>query len=139
LRRNPLIPTSATATLLLVEDEPDVLQVTKQVLESAGHTVLAAGTADQALFIASNTEGPIDAIITDVVMPGLDGPALVKRLVETLGQIPVLYVSGYTPTELGHDLELGVNCLQKPVRASELLRHVAKLVDPKRTERRRLA
>jgi PAS domain S-box-containing protein len=121
-------PAGGTGRLLLVEDEADVLRVTHKLLESAGHQVLAANSPDQALELASAREARFDAIITDVVMPGMDGPALAKRLTEILGPTPVLYVSGYMPDQVGHDLELGVNCLSKPVKASVLLGHVAALL-----------
>lgn len=130
--RSPSAPPSAGAagTLLLVEDETDVLNVTRKVLESAGHEVMAANSPDEALALAASSNARIDCIITDVVMPGMDGPALAKRLTEMLGPVPVLYVSGYMPEQVGHDLELEVNCLRKPVKASILLGRVANLLEP---------
>lgn len=107
----------------------NVLRVTKKVLESAGHEVLAADSPKRARELVATDGRRIYAIITDVVMPEMDGPALVRKLTQQLGPLPVLYVSGYMPEEVGHDLELGVNCLQKPVEARRLLQYVAELLE----------
>ena len=95
--------------------------------------VLAASSPDEALSMATSLGQSIDAIITDVVMPGMDGPALVKKLTESLGALPVLYLSGYMPDDLGLDLRLGDNYLRKPVEAERLLASVARLLEARQS------
>ena len=82
-------------TVLVAEDVEEVLRVVQRRLEGAGYVVLTAHDGDEALLVAERHAGPIDLVITDVVMPGMSGPALAARLRERRPSIRVLYMSGY--------------------------------------------
>ncbi len=104
-----------TETLLLVEDESALRELGSEFLRSKGYTVLEAGNRRDALHICRNHEGPIHALLTDVVLPGGGGPDLAKVVLEMRPNLRVLYMSGYTDQVLSDEL-LGENAtfLQKP-------------------------
>ncbi|MCL4818213.1 MAG: response regulator [Vicinamibacteria bacterium] len=108
--------------VLLVEDEEAMLAVTSEALDEFGYRVLAAAGPAQALSIAAAFEGAIDLVITDVVMPGMNGRELVDRLRETRPGLRYLFVSGYTADVIEHRgvLEPGVHFLAKPFTAAGL-------------------
>ena len=81
--------------MLLVDDEPTVRKVLRRVLERSGHRVLMAANADVALALAQEHPGPIDLLVTDVVMPATDGLELARILCERQPNMRVLFVSGY--------------------------------------------
>jgi len=84
-------------TILLVEDEVALSQAVADFLTSSGYRVLPASCADEALKVIHGANGQIDALITDVIMPGeISGPELARRLLKLWPQLPVLYMSGYT-------------------------------------------
>jgi CheY-like chemotaxis protein len=103
-------------TVLLVEDEPAVLSLAARVLQGRGYQVLQARDGSEALQVLEDHTGPIDILITDVVMPRLGGPELVERLQEARPQTPIIYMSGYTDDKTVRDImaDSGVNFLQKP-------------------------
>ena len=111
-----------TETLLLVEDNDSVRQVTAESLRRRGYTVYEARNAEEALewFLASNIK--FDLLVTDVVMPGLSGPNLAARLVRQNPQLKVLYISGYTEdaTAVQGNFWGGVPLLQKPFTPTQL-------------------
>jgi PAS domain S-box-containing protein len=82
-------------TILLVEDEDAVRELTGEVLRGAGYTILEARSADEALRLARSHDGPIDLLLTDVVMPGTNGRQLARALTAEREHIKVLYMSGY--------------------------------------------
>ncbi|HEY4100656.1 MAG TPA: response regulator [Gemmatimonadales bacterium] len=86
------------ATILVVEDDPNVRHVTGRVLEARGYTVYTASHGDEALRLALLTDAPIDLLLTDVVMPGMSGPELAREFARNSPETRVLYLSGY-PTE----------------------------------------
>ena len=93
-------------TILFVEDEPDLITLGRTVLEEYGYKVLTAANGAEAIEIATRSEGPIDLIVTDVVMPGMGGRELVERLREKNPNVEALFVSGYTrDTVLLHGVE----------------------------------
>ncbi len=123
----PLPRTEAgTETILLVEDEPALMCVGQRILQAVGYTVLAASDAEDALRQAGAWPGPIDLLLTDVIMPGDTGPVLAYRLLRQRPGVRVLYMSGYAGDELGEHgvLEPGVALLQKPFTARELAARV---------------
>jgi two-component system cell cycle sensor histidine kinase/response regulator CckA len=83
-------------TVLLVEDEPEVRDLAREILEGSGYTVLQACDAQEALLMAERHSGPIDLLLTDVIMPKQSGRALVERLGPLRPEMQVLYMSGYT-------------------------------------------
>lgn len=119
-----------SATILLVEDEPSVRELTTDLLAELGCRVLAAANGPEALRVAADYAGAIDLLITDVVMPGLSGPDLAVRLTDTRPGLRVLYISGYTDHALLHrgTLAPGVSFLQKPFTAERLQVHVHQLL-----------
>jgi two-component system cell cycle sensor histidine kinase/response regulator CckA len=103
-------------TILLVEDEPDILILCKFELEQTGYTVLTATTPQEALSLAEQYLGSIDLLLTDVVMPQMNGCDLAKKLLLVNSQLKVLFMSGYSCDVIVHNnlLDEGVNFIQKP-------------------------
>jgi len=118
-------------TILLVEDEMSIRKTLCMLLERLGYTVLAAEDPDSALRLASHHPGPVDLLITDVVMPGMSGRDLAERLLPTEPDMMVLYMSGYTANVIAHQgiLEEGVHFLSKPISRDDLVRAVRQLLD----------
>lgn len=123
-------PMARTATVLLAEDEPVVREFVQRTLERAGHHVLAAGDGRAALELARAHAGPIDLVVTDVVMPAMGGPELVGALQAERGDLAVLYLSGYpSERERAPGASRGeVAFLQKPFSSARLLESVAVLI-----------
>ena len=120
-----------TETVLLVEDEPSFLSLGKTVLERFGYLVLAARTPSEALAMAQHQEGPIDLLITDVVMPEMNGKELEARVKKLKPNIRVLFMSGYTPNAVIHRgvLENSTDFLPKPFSVSSLTSKVREILD----------
>ena len=116
----------AEATVLLVEDEPAVRQVTRAVLEIGGYRVLEADGPAAAEHIASNVEIAIDLLLTDVVMPGMNGAELARRLRELRPELVTLFMTGYADSEVLRLATLGSQQkhIQKPFTVSGLLARV---------------
>jgi len=124
-------PPRGTETILLVEDEDGVRALTRHVLDSCGYTVLDVVDGQEALLMADGHAGTIDLLITDVVMPGLGGPAVAALVAERFPDIKILFVSGYTDDAVfRHGMsEDGVNFLQKPFSPPELAAKVRAVLD----------
>ena len=103
-------------TILVVEDEEAVRQFTETLLEEMGYRVLVAENGEHALHVSQEYAGQIDLLLTDVVMPGIQGPQLARELLVTRPGMPILYVSGYTDPQILADLHLEerMSFLQKP-------------------------
>ena len=103
-------------TVLIVEDEAMVLALTKAILERYGYTVLAAGNGHDALRVAQENPGPIHLLLTDTIMPGMNGPEVAKRFLSFRPKTKVLFMSGYTDKVISYTggLESGTAFLQKP-------------------------
>ena len=116
----------AEATVLLVEDEPAVRQVTRAVLGIGGYRVLEADGPAAAEHIASNVEIAIDLLLTDVVMPGMNGAELARRLRELRPELVTLFMTGYADSEVLRLATLGSQQkhIQKPFTVSGLLARV---------------
>ena len=122
-------------TVLVVEDEGGVRQLVVRMLSDAGYHVLQAGDAREALLTADRYDGSIHLLITDVVMPEMNGGDLARALVERRPDLEVLYISGYADAEILHR---GVrrpedSLLTKPFTADELLRLARALLDKRST------
>jgi len=117
-------------TILLVEDEAMVRELFRDVLEAAGYRVLEASNGVEALELVSRFREPIDLLVTDVIMPGMGGGELVRRMAEERPTTKVLYVSGYTDDALVRRgvIEAGVSFLQKPCMPDELSRIVREIL-----------
>ncbi|MBK9516153.1 MAG: response regulator [Anaeromyxobacter sp.] len=109
-------------TVLLVEDEQAVRAVTRALLLRLGYQVLSAGDGAQALALAARQTGPLDLLLTDVVMPGLNGRQLAERLWAARPGLPVVYMSGYSQDVVDQAgvLEEGLILVQKPFQPARL-------------------
>jgi len=124
-------PPSGTETVLVVEDEDAVRVLNRLALQSAGYTVLEASNGDEALRVAAGHLGAVHLLVTDVVMPGLSGPATAERLAERVSGVRVLFVSGYTDDAVVRHgiLHHRVNFLQKPFTPSALTSRIREVLD----------
>lgn len=120
-------------TILICEDEVSVLSLTKQTLEDMGYKVLTATHGKQALEIAYKYKGDIDMLLTDAIMPGMNGRELAESLLKYRSNATVLYMSGYSSDILEQALEKPTELafLQKPFDSQELLKSVRRLLDHK--------
>ncbi len=116
------IPLGHSETVLLVEDEAAILDMGKTMLEQLGYRVLASSLPDEALGMADDHAGEIQLLVTDVVMPNMNGRDLAERLQTLYPGIKTLFMSGYTADVIAHHgvLDKSVNFLQKPFSLREL-------------------
>ena len=110
------------ATILLVEDEPTLLHMVREMLQPLGYTVLAAGNPRQAISLADNSTGAIHLLLTDVVMPEMNGRDLANHLRSSFPQLKCLFMSGYTSDIITKQglLDEGVQFIQKPFSKNDL-------------------
>jgi PAS domain S-box-containing protein len=122
-------------TILVVEDEDAVRRLIRAILERLGYTVLEACDGDEALAVWREQSRRIDLIVTDVVMPRLDGPSFVARVRETHPSTPVVYLSGYTDDAMvrREALDPGTPLLQKPFTSGALARTIRSVLDQQST------
>ena len=115
-----------TETLLVVEDESGILEIARHLLEGLGYTVLAASTPEEAIQKAADFAGRIDLLITDVVMPQMNGRELSERLSTARPQMRCLFMSGYTADVIAHRglLDAEIDFIPKPFSLAELARKV---------------
>jgi signal transduction histidine kinase/ActR/RegA family two-component response regulator len=120
-----------TETILLVEDEDAVRKLGSVCLEKLGYTVLEAGNGAEAIKLARRHAGPIHLLMTDMVMPGMNGSELAQRLKEFRPDLRVVCMSGYTDTTILHRdvLKSGAAFLQKPFSPDMLARRVREVLD----------
>jgi signal transduction histidine kinase/CheY-like chemotaxis protein len=113
-------------TILVVEDEPAMLEVARRLLENGGYRVLTAGGGQEALGVVAAHDGRIDLLLTDVVMPGMLGKEVAARVSELRPGIAVLYMSGYAQSVIGPmgDLANGHSIIDKPFTEAALLERV---------------
>jgi CheY-like chemotaxis protein len=118
--------------VLIVEDEPAVRELARRLLEDAGFNVLCAANGPEALGAWDDSGGPIDLVLTDLIMPGMSGRELAHRLRAQQPTVNVLYMSGYTAGLLGEQaiLEEGEEVLEKPFTRSGLLRKIEAALGP---------
>jgi two-component system cell cycle sensor histidine kinase/response regulator CckA len=117
---------SGAGRILFVEDESAVRSVACRLLRARGYEVLEAADGEEALELAEANAGQIDLLISDVIMPGLDGPGLLKKARQYLGSAPVMFISGYAEAEFSDILEdePGVTFLPKPIDIKSLAERV---------------
>jgi PAS domain S-box-containing protein len=121
----------ASETVLLVEDETGVRQLSKRILDNAGYRVLEAANGDDAERLFVDNAGLIDLVLTDMIMPGCGGPELLARLQIRVPTLRVLYMSGYSQQSAANKIgpDRGVPFVQKPFTAADLVRHVRDALD----------
>ena len=117
---------SGAGRILFVEDEAAVRGIAARLLRQRGYDVIEAADGEEALALAEEHAGTIDMMISDVIMPGLDGPALLKKARPYLGDAPVLFISGYAESDFSDLLqdEVGVSFLPKPLDIKTLAERV---------------
>jgi PAS domain S-box-containing protein len=120
-----------TETILLVEDEPTILRMTRMMLERKGYIVLSAATPTEAIEKATIHTGSIDLLMTDVVMPEMNGRDLSGKITDLYPDIRVLFMSGYTANVIAHQgvLDDGVAFIQKPFSMAGMTEKVRELLD----------
>jgi CheY-like chemotaxis protein len=134
----PVLPPASTGdpdtgdeTILLLEDETGVREMAERQLTARGYRVLAVAKCMEALELAERHAGPIDLLLTDVILPQMSGPEVAARLGAVRPGVKVLYVSGYTDDALdGHGvLGPGIAFLAKPFTSAQLGRKVREVLD----------
>jgi len=124
--RPPARDLSGVGRILFVEDEDAVRVVAARLLRARGYEVIEAADGEEALALAEEHAGQIDLLISDVIMPGIDGPTLLKKARVYLGDAPVMFISGYAEAEFSDLLEdeTGVTFLPKPLDIKTLAERV---------------
>ncbi len=119
-----------SGTIMVVEDEDSLRTLTVRLLKSAGYQVLQATDGPEALRLAESYPGDIDLLVTDVIMPRMNGKQLSSRLVQQRPNMRTLYVSGYTENTIVHRgvLDKGVDFLPKPFSKGSLVDYVSRLL-----------
>lgn len=118
-------------TVLLVEDEPAILEITKMMLERKGYSVLSAATPSDAIRIASTYVGKIHILMTDVVLPEMNGRDLAEKITAAFPEIKLLFVSGHEANVITHQgvLDDGVAFMSKPFSINELAEKIRGVLD----------
>ena len=119
------------ARVLVVEDESAILKMTAMMLGMHGYTVLTASTPSEALDIADEHAGTLHLLMTDVIMPEMNGGELAQRLMINHPAMKILFMSGYTSDIIGHHgvLDNDVNFIQKPFSMRDLAAKVRGILD----------
>jgi PAS domain S-box-containing protein len=132
-KNSPAAPAADTGrsagTLLLVEDEDSLRGLTRNILEQNGYTVLEACNGAEAVEIARSTAGPIDLLLTDMVMPGMNGRAVAEKVTRLHPEIRVAFMSGYTGFGSGESINLNVAVIAKPFTRDVLLQKLSEAMD----------
>ena len=123
-------------TILLVEDEVAILRMTTMMLERLGYTVVPARTPGEAISLAQEHAGEIHMLVTDVVMPEMNGRDLAKNILSAYPDLKRLFMSGYTANVIAHHgvLDEGVNFIQKPFSSESLGIKVREALDEGRVK-----
>ena len=116
---------SGGARILLVEDEDMVRAIAERTLARAGHTITAVRDGEEGIE-AFQTGGPFDLVVSDVVMPGIGGPAMARALREAAPEVPILFMSGYAEAQLREEIDFGaMHFIAKPFSVREITDAVA--------------
>jgi PAS domain S-box-containing protein len=120
-----------TEAILLVEDEPTILRMSRMMLERKGYSVISAATPAEAVEKAKNYSGAIDLLMTDVVMPEMNGRDLAGKITDFYPDIGLLFMSGYTSNVIAHQgvLDDGVKFIQKPFSMEDMTAKVREILD----------
>ncbi|MDP2645439.1 MAG: response regulator [Desulfobacterales bacterium] len=129
--KTPARPPGGSETVLIVEDDPALRDLSYRILHDHGYSVLAAENGENALRIIKEHEGKIDLLLTDVVMPKMSGKEVAARLQPVYPRMKVLYMSGYPDEIITRDgmLTPGLNFLEKPFTAIDLAQKVRQVLD----------
>jgi PAS domain S-box-containing protein len=120
-------------TILLVEDNEQVRDLTRAILRRQGYEVIQAANGEEALAVLDGRPEPIHLLLTDVIMPGMSGKDLFNRVVKRVPRVKVLYMSGYTDNVIAHRgvIDKGVNFIQKPFPVKVLAAKVREVLNQK--------
>jgi two-component system cell cycle sensor histidine kinase/response regulator CckA len=118
-------------TVLVVEDEVSLRTFTCTLLQNNGYTVLEAGDGDEALALAGQYKRPIHLLLTDMIMPGMNGPAVAERLASLHPEAKVLFMSGYTGFVSRGLIDPHAVLISKPFTREELLRKIQQVLGPR--------
>ena len=124
------VPQAQEETVLLVEDEKSLREICARFLESFGYKTLVAESPEMALDLASRHQCPIDLLLTDVVMPGMNGRDLARKMISLYPHLKCLFISGYAADVLALRgvLDEGMQCLMKPFTRDELARKMHEIL-----------
>jgi CheY-like chemotaxis protein len=124
-------PRAKGETVLVVEDEGSILHLAEIILKRLGYTVVLADHPAEALRLAKAHDGDISLLITDVIMPGMDGRALTDKLQSLYPSIRCLYMSGYTADVIAQSgvLDPGIHFIQKPFNQRDLALKIREVLD----------
>ena len=127
------LPLSRGEMILLVEDDQSILKLARKILHGLGYTVLAAGTPAEAIALARQNPGGINLLLTDVIMPQMNGRELAGRLQSLYPDIQCVFMSGYTANVIAHHgvLDEGMHFIQKPFHKSDMAKTVRRALDEK--------
>ena len=130
-RIDHLEPLVGTETILIVDDEEALREVTRRILARNGYTVLTASSGAQAIELAASHVGPIDLVLTDVIMPAMQGPTVAKEVKKLRPDIRVLFMSGHAQPVLEAEAVLGteLQLVEKPFDEVKLLLSVRRVLD----------
>jgi PAS domain S-box-containing protein len=122
---------TGTETLLIVEDEKEVRLLVCEALREVGYKILCANNGIEAIEVVKKSQVKIDMVVTDVVMPKMDGRELIIQLNDLLPELKILYMSGYTDNTIVHRgiLDSGTNFIQKPITPTSLTRKIREILD----------
>ncbi|MEE4362864.1 MAG: ATP-binding protein [Desulfotignum sp.] len=125
------MPLGKKETILIVEDEATILEMLESMLESLGYTPLSADTPGRAIQIAREHTAPIHLLMTDVVMPEMNGRHLAEKMADICPQLKIVFMSGYTANVIAHQgvLHEDVHFLQKPFSMEDLAKKIRKVLD----------
>ncbi|NNL64663.1 MAG: response regulator [Myxococcales bacterium] len=120
------LPSAGGQCVLVVEDDPDIRQITRRALRDAGYVVLDAEDGDVALVVLEETRLSVELVLTDVVMPHMSGFELAERIAERRPELPVIFMSGHLnhPSLRERELPPDISLLSKPFTPADLLEHV---------------
>lgn len=118
-------------TILLVEDEPAILKMAERILTKQGYNVLATVSTDIAIDFANKNRNDISLLISDIIMPKMNGKDLAEKIKEIIPAIKILFVSGYTENIIAHQgiIENNINFIQKPFQKQDFLLKVREILD----------
>ena len=125
------LPVSRGETILLVDDDPAVMTVAQKMLQSLGYEVLTASTPREAITLAATQKRELHLLISDVIMPEMNGRQLAEEIRQHFQELQVLFMSGYTANVIAHRgiLDDGVNYMQKPFNVETLAKKVRTTLD----------
>jgi PAS domain S-box-containing protein len=121
------MPKRGSGTILLAEDEPLLRELGETILTQAGYTVVTAGTSESLRALIAQHQGKVDLLLTDVVMPNISGPELVRIARQRWSDLRVLFMSGYADDEL-QDLDRDAGFIQKPFTPAELTAKITEVL-----------